>query len=636
MTMIINEQRRNLNDFARLHCMNKRDVQNNKRDIRWFQENRPEIFEFVKNVVNKLTISKEKKNAIVHAPVKCGKREIKECISIWITSSPETEHYYLCSLNRKDDKPQIEELKNYGFKPYVLKTRDDAREFFKSVTSDINQGKRVIIHINESDYGTGMKQNLNEAFNKEELHQYNNLHFILYSATNEESENSVFAHDCLQFSYEPPVNVYRGAQWFIKNNLIHDAGPFWNFLTDELTKQGKECLDLLKNDDTKAFGVVRLVDKDSETGSNFKLAKTNKSKFEQEIRENYGFNVKFIDQENSFSWFDGWLQFADDWLYHNKKTIFVICQTCTRSTEIGFHKLLSFWHDYRRGDTSYQTSVQAEQRVIHYHDGHSENLIHVFGYKDAWELSAKIISKEEFEKRGGNFGPRIDNGNTLLAKRENYAVVFITEEKYKEKISPDKRTKLVKKYLLEKIKDGQLIAQKIVNNSIVPDEQKISNEMIKRIEKLGTKWENGGVKITTIHCSKTSSWNVASDAIKGNARSIKWKRGQKAIQVYHLDNECNEYTCTDDEGNPSKEYQRWVIKRGLTTQYRESWEYVKKLGLDGAFVAILPLNDINTEVSESQGGMIVTNDRSIYSRPIQVIPICPPAHPPIEVLNTGA
>ena len=78
------------------------------------------------------------------------------------------------------------------------------------------------------------------------------------------------------------------------------------------------------------------------------------------------------------------------------RILILINQTCTRSTELGFHEILGIWHDGVRNEAPYNTLAQSQQRVNHYYNGKFENYIHVYGSKAVWELAAGRISYSEF------------------------------------------------------------------------------------------------------------------------------------------------------------------------------------------------------------------------------------------------
>jgi len=102
----------------------------------------------------------------------------------------------------------------------------------------------------------------------------------------------------------------------------------------------------------------------------------------------------YIDSSNKFDWMDQYKTLLAYYKTHEVRTLLVINQTCTRSTELGFHKYLAFLHDHRPNESNYSTLAQAYLRVAHYHpEGHQ---IYVYAQKEIFELAAGLITKEEF------------------------------------------------------------------------------------------------------------------------------------------------------------------------------------------------------------------------------------------------
>jgi hypothetical protein len=74
----------------------------------------PETYEFSLD-----TFDNRVKENVIYAPVKSGKRVICETISQYTNKGKNTLNYYFSGLNRKDGKPQIEELNQYGIQCFV-------------------------------------------------------------------------------------------------------------------------------------------------------------------------------------------------------------------------------------------------------------------------------------------------------------------------------------------------------------------------------------------------------------------------------------------------------------------------------------------------------------------------------------
>jgi hypothetical protein len=346
-----------------------------------YEQLRPEHAKFVRQVH-----LDPAKNKIIVAPVKSGKRTMKILIT-QLTKQNEY-NFYVSSLNRKDERDQLKELKAYGMDIFVCGV-DDIEAFVSRVRSEA-QSIPVNIHFNESDYGTDKNEILGQA-KFQELMNLPNVRIWLYSATNHEAELALAGrNDKKVFRFNPP-STYRGASWFLSNNLVTDSSEFWDFANNCLTPQGQEACDLLRSSE-KLFGVVRFA-------SFYKEIKNN-SAFTSTMENHYGFDLRFVAGDEGFDWMHDYKRYAYDFVSNKKlKVLIVICQTCTRSTEIGFHKHLSFWHDHRSNTTPFNTIIQAAQRVNHFYNGTDENNIRVYTDLTAWKLNAGLITIDEYTRK---------------------------------------------------------------------------------------------------------------------------------------------------------------------------------------------------------------------------------------------
>ena len=308
-------------------------------------------------------------HTIVVAPIKCGKRLIMEYMSLRNNSGTGNKviHFYLSALNRKDERNQLDELKDiYGFEIFIARKHAQLLARIKQVEHlyDI-----IYVHLNESDYGTGNDSCLSKIF--DQMIAINKVKVIAYSATQEEAMYSYFGNQ--QFSrivyYNPPP-TYRGAKWYLDNNKVKEATPFWDAATKTFEPQGIECLDMLKASN-KTFGVVRFP-------WGMKTIR-DKGDFEHAVRTQYGFNVVFVDGDNSFDWSQSKDSMCDLLLSAKRKTVLVVCQTITRSTEVYFHDEITFWHGAERKNAAANTIMQADGRPIYY-DGTYSNPVDITIY----------------------------------------------------------------------------------------------------------------------------------------------------------------------------------------------------------------------------------------------------------------
>lgn len=388
-----------------------------KKDYSWFEKNRKEQISCAIEI-EKLTTVNSSRPIAVTAPVKSGKREIV-IIQALRTQLPKgkgnVKHYMLTSLSRQDCKDQILELEAYGIKCFVLYHKRIINEAIHSIEKDLKEGKQVNIHYDESDFGTGSDQLMSQVWRK-----FASDHRVVnvgYSATNEEFLFS--PHDPVKITFAPHSS-YKGVDWFLDNNLVEDAGDF--YFEDKLTAQGKKCIEELIADPEKYFGIIRFSSK-----SDFHFGNL------RNILAKHYPNVILhkIDATNKFNYGrDGdWTHVkSEDHSWYKKKIILFICQTCTRSTEIGFHKYISFLHDYRPGDKIYSTMAQALFRVLHYSDaGHK---IKVYGDVNTFKLAAGRISYKEYDDKENKrtVSRRVDVTQKKSNKKDYELLVFKEEE----------------------------------------------------------------------------------------------------------------------------------------------------------------------------------------------------------------
>lgn len=307
---------------------------------------------------------------IVMAPVKSGKRIIKIIRAIMDQDGMSGKltkaiHIYLTALNRKDIRPQLEEMERFGICCVVA-----TNPLYEGIMNIIEKYEKdfdeIIIHFDESDYGTAINETIAKTGFFESIGQHPKIKLILYSATNEEALYSNLSKKACILSFDPGP-YYRGAKWSLKRGLVFEATPFWDADKKELTPQAKQILEDFSNQ-PKPIGQVRLA-----ANKIYPLVANRgpQSKEFRDILRAYNIIPKFIDQHTDFNWgteADGtassdWLPYADA---ATLKCLFIVNQTCTRSTEMAFHKHLYFMHDYTNGETCYNTIAQRDLRGSHF------------------------------------------------------------------------------------------------------------------------------------------------------------------------------------------------------------------------------------------------------------------------------
>lgn len=331
----------------------------------YFEVERAEIYNFVLNVlIGTCIIINNAINILIKAPVKCGKREIGECISVLMQTH---KVIYVTSLNRIDVKNQQDELELYGILTFVI--TEKGSEATSQINEWITSGHPVIVLLDECDYGTGSTGAMRKFY--DHIRSNNSIIKMYFSATPEETLYSALS-DTLRFEFvefTPPA-TYCGARWFLDNDCWYEPDIF--FEEDEgiisLTEHGSTVVrESFTND--RNIGVVRVTGR--KMGA--KLFKANIKALEtatnlRRLPSTRPFKFKVVSDKDKFNWEDndirgGYVKKPLDFNY-----IFVIFQTCTRGTDLrGWHHRIAFWHDARsRKDSNLNTLVQAMLRPTHY------------------------------------------------------------------------------------------------------------------------------------------------------------------------------------------------------------------------------------------------------------------------------
>jgi len=376
------------------------------------------------------------KNIIANAQVKSGKRIIIQVLS-WVLqkyNEKQVVHYHITKLFRLDSNEQITEQNSFpNLTAFAINGYGDIFAIFSKIDIDLYNGKYVVINIDESDYGSGNKQVLSQIHKK----YYNNpnVRFIYWSATSQELiYSNMINNGEAQLINIIPGAEYRGAKWFLDNNLVTEAEPFWNTSKKVDGKsfeypsvQAVEALDELMEAKDKFFGIIRFNGSGRCKGG-YKYFKAN-GELEKFLNAK-GFEVRWIDSENAFNWGNtvnrSWENFVNDC----KKVILIINQTSTRSTEWGFHKYIQFYHDYRPATVALTTMIQAFGRVFHYDPNGFP--IKLFCNVKAIQVASNQLSEAEYHsmstKKRGDISTRIDSRpNPNNPKEEATAYYFSTK-----------------------------------------------------------------------------------------------------------------------------------------------------------------------------------------------------------------
>jgi hypothetical protein len=223
-----------------------------------FQLYRPYISKFVNDNIVQLieNDTNEIRRLLIHGEVKSGKREIVEYIAMRDKNSQQRVHIFLSSFHRAADESQRKELAQHNLIVCSIINKEVADKAIKKISDLLREGKVIIIHLDECDYGTGSRQNLKTIYGR--FKQNRSVITILYSATpeellfsqditqSEEDDNFIdeIYEEGLRLYYIPPSN-YCGAKKFVEEGLVTDARPFFEKTIDgtfQLSNQAKTII----------------------------------------------------------------------------------------------------------------------------------------------------------------------------------------------------------------------------------------------------------------------------------------------------------------------------------------------------------------------------------------------------------
>ena len=340
----------------------------------WFSKERKEIVSFVKKL--KVSMEAKKRLLLVIAQVKAGKKEIVECIKL---EYPDFKAYYITSLNRKDVKNQQEELAKYEIETYVVNSDGVIDDIIEEVNEYVKKGTTVIFFWDECDYGSGKTQKLNRLFapfmdTKQIIH-------ILISATPQETlfSSLIQRSDFATLTFTPP-DEYKGAQYFLENNLVFIPKPFLQKSSDivpTLTFTA-HAFEVIRSSFTpqRNIGAIRITGR----ALTLDIIRAQLTKLEGDVNRHFNggmhgrsFSIKVIDAKDGLNW-------EDPLECHTYKTyprnwLFMFNQTCTRGTDLkGWHTNIAFWHDARScSSCNLNTLLQAILRPAHYSSCYMSN-----------------------------------------------------------------------------------------------------------------------------------------------------------------------------------------------------------------------------------------------------------------------
>jgi hypothetical protein len=347
--------------------------------LHWFQENRQEQYRFAAEIVVYMSEHPEQNNIVIKAEEKTGKREMVEIIAL--LTSKDKENSYFTAFNAKSIDVQIDEIERYG----VRAVKCNRIEKMHEQVEELECGS--IVHVDELDYGSGKLQSLSPLITAV------NFTKIFYSATTHELEKEMKGTNYKLFTFRPHEN-YRGAEWFLDNELVRESQPFVvsedNASEEWLTEHGEGLTKMLT--DEKPVGIVRLTKRG--------VYKSIKERFEKESGENkegrytdkLGMDYIFVDSKVKETFNPAKIGEI------TKKTLIFINQCWRRSTELKGHGKIRFMHDNRmishkgRSGVAYSSLSQAVSRAKHYDkEGHK---IIIYTDENAFKISCGKVSGE--------------------------------------------------------------------------------------------------------------------------------------------------------------------------------------------------------------------------------------------------
>jgi len=396
---------------------------NNAWAVADFEREREHLTNFVKTKIVPLIDDNECRIILIRAPVKSGKREIVEYISQRdaVHSGPHHRvHAFVSAWHRTADDVQRGELEIHNMKVFSITTLAKSAACVEWIRERIVEGKRVVIHLDECDYGAGDRQILGNIYKS--VRTVEGVTVLLYSATpqevifsgevypdEDEFQNMVDDIHCAgeKIEYAPPPG-YCGPARFLDEGLVFDAMPFFTTSNDkmELTHHGATIMRDLRNNigvhPQRNVLVLRL--SYSNIGGKRGARKDSKAiyQFLQHAGgcAELGDALIIVDKSENTLHYDGVLIGSIQWssniywdsIIAGRPIILVIDQTASRSTEFACHNRIFAYHDFRN-TVVFTTISQAQERINHY-DVRYGGLqpIRIYCHRKTMELSAGRIN----------------------------------------------------------------------------------------------------------------------------------------------------------------------------------------------------------------------------------------------------
>ncbi len=375
----------------------------------------------------------EIRKILIHAPVKSGKREMAEYLAMLDhCSNPHVIHMFISAWHRSADEDQRIELGQHYIHVFSIISKNERARCLEFISQQIHQRKRIVIHYDECDHGSGARQMMSQIWRT--IRDDINIKTIMYSATHEEVLFSAEVDDDPDYenmlldyhttgivvNYTPPEG-FCGPKRFLNEGLVFNATPFIEKTREGalvLSSQAREIVDGLRQcmarPETRKRNIIVLRLSSSEKNTKRGTQKIDKKLFylflqnihlfpelhdfniwvdksdisSQDIRANPRININTIGWSKPQYWRG---------LSTEYPTLIVIDQTSTRSTEWACHDRVYAHHDFRNTIT-YSVVSQAQERLNHYTSKYEGGFqpVRIYGHKRTFELSAGLITYHEY------------------------------------------------------------------------------------------------------------------------------------------------------------------------------------------------------------------------------------------------
>ena len=382
-----------------------------------FESERPHLTTFVRENLLPLLEDEECRRVLIRAPVKSGKREFAEYLAQRDHSIHSGRvHAFLSAWHRAADLNQRKELELHNMRVFSMTSDQKAEECIRWIQAQIATGKKVVLHLDECDFGAGARQIMGRVYLL--FRENDSVTFFLYSATPQEvlfsgevdekgeEEFEELVEEIRQtgapVEYVPPAG-YCGPARFLEEELIVEAQPFFTMAAGgiQISPQGAQILadfraSLLENP-ARNIIVLRLSGGDGGGKHNKHIYQFLRHASgcdeldgidivvgnEKDLGGNMGrVQMEVVQWSNRTYW---------DRLAIGRPMIYVIDQTASRSTEFVCHDRIFAYHDFRN-TVVYTTISQAQERVNHYEQRYGGfQPIRVYGHKKTFQLSAGLI-----------------------------------------------------------------------------------------------------------------------------------------------------------------------------------------------------------------------------------------------------